>query len=295
MIGDHPRYIRVIGQYAYIAVNYENAVAIVDISNPLAPTLVSKTGFADNQNRDLDVQGHYAYMAGYNSGTMGVLDISDPAAPIEVGHLTLPSQVESTLAAGRYVYASGDGDGVFSVVDVSNPATPTLIATTTVSAGVSGMAISGHYVYTASVGTSNLNVVDVSSSTADRGNHTFPPGGITYSATVSVNGRYLYLAGDKLDVFDISSATNPSLITALPNNNGFGGMFVSGRYAYAADNSGNLLIYDIRGTETSSLVAGNASIGQLEVSGNIVTPGEIQAAGGLNVGGSGIYSSAVWV
>ena len=186
----------------------------------------------------------YAHVTNYASSTISVVDISNPLAPVQVATTTVGSNPWGIAVSGRYAYVGNQGSASLSVVDISNPAAPTQVATTTINSNPEGIYLAGRYVYIADASNS-FSAVDVSNPLAPR------------------------------QVASVGAGFTPTSV------------FVSGRYAYPTNYGnfglGNMEVFDISGTETTSLVAGSADFGQLQVRNDAIVAGQLQIQGGLNV------------
>jgi len=97
----------VIGGLAYV-VSTNGALPglfIIDVSDPLNPTLVSATGTGAG-GFDVQVVGSYAYIVTRGSSPgdgLRVLDVSNPVTPVDVGGYDLP-HAESLAVAYPYAY-----------------------------------------------------------------------------------------------------------------------------------------------------------------------------------------------
>ena len=129
---DHATSVALSGQYAYVTAAYSNRLTVIDISNPLSPTIVASLQDGTKLNFDVDVttQGHYAYVADQSTEGLAVVDISNPANPQIVG--TDPSAwlngAYRVRVSGNMAYVAADYAEAASVVDISNPAAPRLAA-----------------------------------------------------------------------------------------------------------------------------------------------------------------------
>jgi hypothetical protein len=160
----HADTVTVASGFAYVSPSDE--LAIVDVHDPVSPTLRSQTKFlaesappATGRHDDAYIAGialdgapaHYAYLgiSGFGDGALIVVDVSDPDQPREVAYLPVrtppdlfpagtptpePSDpandqfapVWDVVALGRWVHLATP-HGVFGV-DVSNPAAPRLLS-----------------------------------------------------------------------------------------------------------------------------------------------------------------------
>jgi len=292
-IGINPRSIVVAGRYAYVANYGSNSISVVDISNPSAPVEITTTSVGV-QPYSVAISGHYAYIANDGDNTISILDVSNPYAPIQIATTSVGINPRSIAVAGRYAYVANASDSSISVVDVSNPSAPTEIATTYAGTSPSSIVVSGQYAYIANTypGSNIMSVVDVSNpylpikiATTTVGN---------YPAAIAVSGRYAYVGGGGVTVVDISNPALPVNIVEVSVDTGPTAIAVSGRYAYVVGTGGGndiISVIDLKGTETSNLIAHSAEAGQLTVKNDIIANGVIQANTSLFVGAGGIFSN----
>ncbi|MFA5187424.1 MAG: beta-propeller fold lactonase family protein, partial [Patescibacteria group bacterium] len=262
---------------------------ILDISNPARPVLVTST-YLNDWVADVAMSGGFAYITTASNG-LKVLDMSNPAKPAIIG--TLANIKERIIIQGRYLFSAASTDNIFRVVDISNPAVPVQVGTLTLAGDDLGvLAVNGRYVYTLGVNgysTPIVRIIDISNPASPSVAATINSTG-NYADGMVFGGRYLYL--NNREVYDVSSSTNPTLVTNLPFN--FAAGSVSGKYAYFANNdlwpTGDLVTMDLPGIETSSLLAHTAEVGSLSVLTNASIFNQLTVGGGLSVGPGGILS-----
>jgi len=78
--------------YAYVAVGGDNALTIIDVTNPAAPTFKGGIRGAGAPNWlkqawDVYVLGNYAYVAAHNNNALTIIDVSNPALPTLAGSI----------------------------------------------------------------------------------------------------------------------------------------------------------------------------------------------------------------
>lgn len=236
------------GDTAYVGTT--GSLAVYDVSDPLAPSLVNEI---DESVSSLERNG--TTLGGIvGCGTeFALFDLTDPLAPVETGRLAPPDGFFYTdLALGNdvaIVIGSGYLDsfnwcGILQVVDVSDPSAPTLKGTVLgVLDWYGAVHLEGNTVYLAA-GNDGLVLLDIS--------------GLPYIGLLGVvpevysgvrgldyDNGYVYLAGNGLEVIDVSDPLNPALVGQA------GGIYtsdveVSGNYAFEAnDDDLTLWIFDI--------------------------------------------------
>ena len=116
------RDIKTYSSYAYISNETGDGVQIVDLSNPLVPTLVKSdsTWFSTAHNVFADTANALMYFPGSNAPGTVVLDVSDPVNPVFAGNFD-DSYVHDIYAEDGFAYTGMVYNGQLGVLDVSNP------------------------------------------------------------------------------------------------------------------------------------------------------------------------------
>jgi len=221
--------IKVSNSYAYIA-DWYNGLAVVDISNPSMPVLVSCYNIQGGAG-GLTVSGNYVYIA---SGWKGleVVDVSNPSEPIFSG-LYDTGFAYDVKVSGNYAYVA-DWDNGLVVVDISNPLAPVLASQFDTDGKAHGVTVSGNYAYVADWD-NGLVVVDISNPLTPLLAGHYDTAGWARSVTVSNNFAYIADALNGLVVVDISSPMAPVLAGQYKALGYAYAVTVTGNYAYVAD------------------------------------------------------------
>ncbi len=182
----HATAVAISGNYAYVTAFYSARLTIFNISNPLAPTIV--TSIADwthlAYNADVALQGNYAYVADQTSGSgvqFAVVNVSNPAKPSVVGSLSssLLAGAYRVRVRGSFAYLAGSSVATIAAIDISNPARPRIAGSVTDSTHLyhtTGLDLdpSGRYVIASSPGVG-----------ATYPPYPLQPGGATDTGTIS--------------------------------------------------------------------------------------------------------------
>lgn len=254
------RSVYVQGKYAYIASYGDNALEIIDISNPASPahvgSLVDDTTTKLSGAISVYVQGKYAYVASYTDDSVEIIDISNPAAPSHVGVIsdtatTALDGAYSIYVSGKYAYVASEVDDGVEILDISNPASPSHVGAifestataTTALDGARSIYVQGKYAYVASSVDDGLEILDISdpSSPSHVGAITDATN-LNGATSVYVSGKYAYVAcydSNSLQIINVSNPASPSITGALADSGSLelAGAFsvqVSGKYAYVA-------------------------------------------------------------
>ena len=128
---DHASSVAISGNYAYVTASYSNRLTVINISNPLNPTIVASLQDASQLEFDVDVavQNGYAYVADQASGLgrVAVVDISSPASPKIVGSVTNSTWLNGAYRIrvhGNFAYVSAVYAATVAAIDISDPANP---------------------------------------------------------------------------------------------------------------------------------------------------------------------------
>ncbi len=157
----------VVGNYAYVTAENDNALTVVDISTPTAPTIVGsvssiRLGFATG----VFVIGNYAYVTSDIFEMLTVVDISTPTAPTIVGHVssTQLDGANDVFVVGNYAYVAASISDALTVVDISTPTAPTIVGSVSSSTQLDqpkDVFVVGNYAYVTAESDDALTVVDV--------------------------------------------------------------------------------------------------------------------------------------
>lgn len=233
--------VNVVGKYAYVATGL--GLTAIDVSTPenprvvgQIPTLGSALGIA--------VAGNFAYVAAGSAG-LQVIDVTDPSNPLPVGGCDTSGNSWDVVVSGRYAYVA-DRSGGLVVIDVGDPSHPQCVGGYPIT-DARCVAVSGTYAYVADLG-GRLFVVDVRDPAHPQLASAFNTQGLSHDIAVVENHAYLVSPGT-LELVDVGTATSPrqvGLCRMAPRSSAaYGGVSVSGGYAYVADYDGGLKVVDV--------------------------------------------------
>lgn len=185
--------------YVYVASYGSNALEIVNITNPAAPShmgsVVNGAGGALLDNPwSVTVAGYNAFVTS-KGNALEIIDISNQSAPVHRGSLAktagvawLDVPVDAEISADwKYAYIASNGGDRLDIIDVSDPAAP--LYKTSLSNGAGGalletpssIALYRSLVYVTSRGNDALEAIAVDS---------IPATGISVSSTTSIAGSF---------------------------------------------------------------------------------------------------------
>ncbi len=224
----YPKDVYVSGSYAYAAtpsgvINVKGGVYVIDISNPLSPTLKTKVE-TPGSPWGVDISGVYAYVADYDKG-LQVIDI-DPGSTdylTVVADADTPGKAWDVEVSGGYAYVADYDKGLQVIgIDPDSEDYMTILATVDTPGKARDISVAGGYAYIADYDR-GLQVVDISDPSS-------PTIAGEWDSTeeswgVYVSGDYAYIADGTyvlLRVIDISNPANPLLKVTVEHNDDHG-------------------------------------------------------------------------
>jgi hypothetical protein len=183
----------------------DQALGIIDISNPLAPMRVGKFPLPGSLANSIVIRDRTAYVGNENGGVV-ILDVNVPDQPVLLGKASPPSNVNGVFLDENRAFAANWANGL-SVVDVTSLTKPVLTRAYSYSPNTSrafDVVARGNIAYMAD---SELGLVtlDISRTTG------FQVGRVAGSVwDLTLLGRYLFAADARagLRIFDVSRPTN---------------------------------------------------------------------------------------
>jgi hypothetical protein len=252
---------------------------VVDVSNPLAPATVATLS---GTLRAATMSGAYAYVVQVVPGNPATsvllaVDLGNPTQPVirnQVGFGT--NVLADAKAAGSLLYLAAGNAGL-QILDISAPSNPRVIGSATNTAPASAVAVADGYAY---VGTSTaIHVVDARVPSRPSVVQSTPA---SPRALAALNGILYTLDGLELVVYNVSTPTAPTFLSATNSYNAQG-LDVSGTLLVLAtpaashgDPTGGLHIFDVSNPSLPQRVQ------QIIVPGttlSVVVPGSLAYAG----------------
>jgi hypothetical protein len=247
--------IYVSGDYAYVAASFEDAVQILDISDPTNPvavgSIVDSSATELNGANSIFVSGDYAYVSASADNGVQVLDVSDPTNPVAVGRLQNASGITLDrprwiFVSGNYAYVTSPFDSAVQIIDISDPTNPTALGNITDTGatrlqGAFSIYVQGNYAYVTADAEGGMQILDVSDPT-----NPVALGGLADdNSTLLASPRSIYVVGkhayigdsEGVQVIDVSDPNNPTAVGNIADNNNRAlssceSIFVAGNYAY---------------------------------------------------------------
>ena len=211
------------GNYIYVP-DQESGLQIIDISDPLNPSIIGALPIENGNAEDVAVSGNYAYVADDRNGLV-VVDISDPASPDDVGFLAMNASAVFVQNDYAYVleYIQGGGGQpatkTFYVVDVSDPANPNSVGSCP-TRGAERVYVLNNHAYIATFFEGGIQIIDISSPDNPHVVGNYGAGAYITQDVVAFEGStYACLAAQNngLIILDVSDPANPIEKKILPD------------------------------------------------------------------------------
>lgn len=136
-IGSKIEAVYVVGNYAYLATNVDDAeLTIVKVSDPKNPTVIARLNTPGNKDgKDVFVLDHYAYLvteSNPSNSEFYIFDVTDPENPTAtpVSKVELNASGTTVYVSGNYAYVGTDSDDCeLIMIDISQKMTPKIVKT----------------------------------------------------------------------------------------------------------------------------------------------------------------------
>ena len=235
------------------------AMASIGGNNPIVSSITPAYGLNTGSVSITNLAGNY-----FGSGATVYLNQSGVSSPVHKGSLkngtggALLDGPTHVQVVGNYAYVASYGSNALEVVDITNPTVPVHKSSITNGAGGAllngphGVCVSGNYAYVVSAISNALEIVDISNpaTPVHKGSITNGVGGAQLlnptSVVVSDNSAYVVSSSNALEIVDVSNPAAPVHKSSISISDYPYDVYVSGNYAYVANNLGNALeIIDI--------------------------------------------------
>ncbi len=114
---NHARSVTVVGAYAYVG-NWNRELAVVDVSEPASPQLVTTRDVDDYVYGAPAIHGSYLY---FPNGNLTVFNIEDPRNPVLERTVITTGYAHAVTTDGQYLYVAEGGVSVWSLGDSGDP------------------------------------------------------------------------------------------------------------------------------------------------------------------------------
>jgi len=183
----------------------EDLLAIIDVSNPVLPTLTTIHGISGTSYEGAAMRGSHVYACRHGDG-LEIVDISNPALPVTASVVKELVNAWDVDLAGDIAYVA-DGMGGLAVIDVANPAAAVHVTSVPASGAAVDVVVSGDIAVVCSGG-AGIDIFDLTNPLAPVLISTANTSGLAITAAIA--GDLVYVADwDDVEVFDLGNPAQP--------------------------------------------------------------------------------------
>jgi len=267
----YPLKITMSGTHGYVSSYSPGYITVLDLSNPVSPTIVGSVSPMDHVT-DMEVSGAHLYAAGIKLGGpighygLQVMDISNPTSPTAQGFAEIipgdfPEAPKAITMSGNLAYLAAGPAGLW-IIDVSNPLAPIVVGSVAIQGNAYDVVLVSDSIAYVAVN-SALRIIDVSNPSSPQilGSLYLT----TYwTETLAVSGTTVYV-GDGIAgllVIDASNPTSPAIVGSTLGTSSYvraEAIAVSGTHvvvvsSYGTDDSNNLVVLDVSDPSSPTVV-----------------------------------------
>lgn len=265
------RQVVVDGEWLYVLTE-TGFIDIFSVTDPANPVCMGSAHAGGPWDRDFDciaVDGGTLVQATRVGGATNlfVFDVSTPEIPVLLSTVSLSNPVLSVVLSGRYLYVADESGGVriYDLVDRSNP----VELSNYVTGRFNAMCYDNGYLYCI-VDYERLYILDVSDREDPRFSRMVTIGGYPWLMDLYKDGDALYLLGYEIDVVDVSTPSNATLLSHLDLDDGIVSAVVIGdrliggcevilafpaKFYFVESAHGFLRLFDIANPENVTLLS----------------------------------------
>ena len=248
---------------AYVSTPKAVSFSLLDTVSLPAGSFLGSTG----PFSPLQIKGNYLFATSYTNNEFQVWNISDPT------NMTLASTVSTNnngysgpwdaFISGNYLFIGMNNSQAINIYDISNPTSPSYVNHISGTGFANSfMYVVGNFLYVAGggggAGSGQIQIFNISNiNSITTAGSAFGSGGNYYFPVVVGTHMYCPAQNDgKLDVFDVSNPSSPSLVNTVTGVGDPRSSTASGNYLYLGSFTGPqaLKIFDISTPSSPSLV-----------------------------------------
>ncbi len=224
-------------------------VAIVDVSDPLAPRTLSGLRLGGTVSR-LDLFGGRGFAGGSDTSQLRTVDLRDPNGWHTVSLTVTRDVLRDIVLDGPVALCAANHDGL-QLFDVSDPAAPVLLGAADTPGRARGLVTSGTTAYVAD-DSQGIQVIDVSDPAAPvLVGSVATPGD---ADAVDAEGTWVYAVDGDLHIIDASDPAAPVIVETIATAGVVRDVAVQGSYAYVSDQYAGLLVLDVSDPAAAEVV-----------------------------------------
>jgi len=244
-LNNYVSYVFAAGKYAFVVCR-DYGLIIYDISSPKSPKKVGEyLDVGDYGIYRVHVKDSLAFLPVSLKG-LKILDVTNPSKPVLKTTYQYPEYTPQAFHKEGYLLYIADWYRGLRIMDISNPASPLWLGSLENYGSANTSAQDGNYLYIAK--DYGLHIMDIS--------NPYVPRHVGFAETdddvkaVAIDGSYAFVSlgfyNTRLQVYDVSSPTNPARVAEVFLSSSQSTDFISiiGNYAYV-DSGEGIKVFDI--------------------------------------------------
>lgn len=243
------------GNLLYLA-SHRGGFQIIDISDPTQPQQLSEVD-TPGKAWSLEIQGERLYVADDDTGLL-IFDVKDAKAPKLLGQFTPGTAAEEVMIRGNTAFVAFFDDGVY-VLDITDPAAPKVISHTQLPGNSRGLDLIGDKLYVASW-LAGIHILDISNLKAPQLVGSFDTRGATWGLKVEGDNLFAMDWWGGIAVLDVSDPAAVHVVGGYHERGRVNDIatleYSGGNYAFVAQGSNGLQIFDIKNPLNPTWITG---------------------------------------
>ncbi|MHA1837333.1 MAG: LVIVD repeat-containing protein [Candidatus Heimdallarchaeota archaeon] len=250
-------YIRVTasGNFAYLSLQSDNAIEVVNVTDPTNPTNITKYIVSNTVTR-IVIESNIAYLA-TEFGGLQILNFTDPENITKIGEFFDGGASHDVQIVNDVAFLTDYDEGL-EIIDIANLSAPSLISKYGVYENYNGIFVIDNVVYLSNyyVG---IELIDISNLENPFRFQRIPIGGFSYNVRVKGDIAYVCDSGQGIEIIDIKDPSKPtrmSIYQATPNMYGYD-IEIQGDIGFIGDIFNGIFVVDLS-DQTYPVLLGNA-------------------------------------
>ncbi|QEE17949.1 LVIVD repeat-containing protein [Promethearchaeum syntrophicum] len=246
-MGNEVFQVKVIDDIAYIIVGNPLGLAIVNVSKPNQPELLSNY-YGGGAAQFVDISGDIAYIANRFEG-LEIVNVSDPTSPVRISHYKPEYDIFDVKINGNIAYLACWNDGV-EIIDISVPNNPIFLSSYMLNCVSMQLVFDNDLIYAVShcADYSGLQVINVSNPSTPQFVGSYDDVDVDLWIPI-IEDNYLYApdhgGSGSVQVLDISNPQNIVKFDEITICHHSQRIFINENHLYIADSAKGILTLDL--------------------------------------------------
>ena len=246
-IGNEVFQAKIVDDIAYIIVGNPQGLAIVNVSDPNHPELLSNY-YGGGHPQYVEISEDIAYIANIFQG-LEILNVSDPTSPVRIAHYKPEYEIYDVKINENIAYLGCWNDGV-EIIDISDPNNPIFLSSYILNCVSTQLVFNNDLIYAVSHCSdySGLQVINVSNPSSPQFVGSYVDVDVDLWIPI-IEGNYLYApdhgGSGSVQVLDISNPQNIIKFDEITICHHSQRVFIKENHLYIADYAKGILTLDL--------------------------------------------------